>query len=56
MHFAVKMIVFYLPILRHGSAVPPPLPKEANETTAHCVDSLEKELPVGLRIDTVLNH
>ena len=26
---AVKMI-FYLPILRHGFAVPPPLPKEAN--------------------------
>ena len=53
---AEKIIAFYLSILRHGFAVPPPLPKEANEATAHCVGSLEKELPVGLRIDKVLNH
>ena len=50
--FAVKMIVFYFSILRHGFAVPPPLPKEANiNSKPSAMGSLEKELSVGLRID-----
>ena len=49
---AVKMIVFLLPMLRHGFAVPPPLPKEANvNSKLTAMGSLEKELSVGLRID-----
>ena len=40
------------PILRHGFAVPPPLPKEANiNSKLTAMGSLEKELSVGLRID-----
>ena len=40
------------PILRHGFAVPPPLPKEANiNSKLSAMGSLEKELSVGLRID-----
>ena len=49
---AEKIIAFYLSILRHGFAVPPPLPKEANiNSKLSAMGSLEKELSVGLRID-----
>ena len=38
--------------IRHGFAVPPPLPKEANvNSRLTAMGSLEKELSVGLRID-----
>ncbi|MGN0546750.1 MAG: hypothetical protein ACI4I3_05405 [Acutalibacteraceae bacterium] len=30
------------------------MPKEVNEAGSYCLGSLEKELPVGLRIDSIL--
>ena len=45
-------MIIFSPILRHGFAVPPPLPKEANiNSKLSAMGSLEKELSVGLRID-----
>ena len=37
-----------------ASQMPPPLPKEADESASYCMGSSEKELPVGLRIDLIL--